>query len=970
MRKASLLAKISLEYWRHHTKRFFTLMTVLVLGVSAVCCTALLIRSEKQALLEEELRLLGDYDIIACRISDSTAERLRCEEGVEKLGKYYELGCVQNASGTKAFAAAFADSESEKLYHMTCSKGRYPENEDEVVLDHRTAKSMGVSPYPGERIELSFCGDQGELISTKEYTVSGIIESSSAVVMGGWYRYPNEMGEGVYDMPSVFFYGGRSDTVTAFMQTDDSTKTTDLIGRILALPDTGITYEQISSPNGRRFAYAYILGISDTLWQNGEPTLGDVDSSMQSGSTVKDFYSDVLMPIFTCMAFLIVVISVVGIARNVLRDKQECFAVLSSLGLGPNELRLYILLDLMSVGVLCAAVGAGLGILLHIGMISALNSGFDLKLSYGFGCSDYVDAVTFDPFALAAGTILLCLLAAVLLSLISLRGRTPVELYSETGRPKLRRRRPARTRRGMISKSLRLGNAGVAVISAVMMSSALFGYTYFRALADKENSELEFEKEEAGLGEWDYKAERSDSIMSYSFGIENRHDCGIRQIDFEELRRQPFVKKAFGKIADRSTRLSFREGSLDLDMLRALRFFDLRQFAEEEPDNELAAADKEAEEAMISAIGYNSSELVYALPTVGFYDDELEELEPYVMEGSIDLEKLGAGEEVLLVMTKTGYQSFSPLFHAGDELPLSDIVLNDEEEGYDFGAFDPSKFAEPVYKKQVTTPEGDRVELTSYAFGKRRDIPVRVGAVVALDMEQYKKYMTPASQNEYGMNAFCSVKAFEAWGLKNRNLTDVCFALDSERSVDEADSFWYSMISRSKGMTGHSTSEIAAGMNRGTRKIMSIYYCMMVILTLIAAVTIAIILYTDIRMRSSRIAVLRASGMSLRQLASSLVVSNIVYPIVGTAFAFLPLWGCQRFFESVRGKLESGEWVWEEHQWVSDVPYWKDLFDYSPYRAAAFIFAVCVVIMLAVTLPQTALLKKQEIAGELERSSF
>ena len=48
-----MLIKMSFQYWRHHRKRLLTFMLSLVLGVSALCCTALLIRSEKSAVYEE-----------------------------------------------------------------------------------------------------------------------------------------------------------------------------------------------------------------------------------------------------------------------------------------------------------------------------------------------------------------------------------------------------------------------------------------------------------------------------------------------------------------------------------------------------------------------------------------------------------------------------------------------------------------------------------------------------------------------------------------------------------------------------------------------------------------------------------------------------------------------------------------------------------------------------------------------------
>ncbi|MBR1764310.1 MAG: FtsX-like permease family protein [Ruminococcus sp.] len=975
MRRSFLLARLSLQYWRNHKRIFFTFLTALVLGVSALCCTALLIRSEKQAVLEEELRLLGDYDLIAYDLPDSAAEEIRADSRVTAFGKYYRLGYSEGASGARVNAAAFGDKQSRDIYHMTCSKGHYPENAEEVALDSAAAKALGISPYPGERLSLSLYSPKGSLISKKEYTVSGIFEASNSMLYGGWLRYPSCYAENEYEMPGAFFFNDNSPAfsgskATVFLQADAS-QADALFDRLSELSNT-----KADRPNGRCFAYSYVLGnVLELYTDHGEISEQTIGWAVENGDTVRDFYSGILMPVFTAIVFIIVVLCVVGITGNIIRDRRESFAILSSLGLDGRSLRAYIACDLTLTAALCTAVGLGLGCLLHMGMISLLNRLYDLKLQFGFSCSKYVNAVTFSPVLLAVVTVMLCVAAAILISLIRIRGKTPSELLAESSRTRRRIIRPHRYKswKRLIRKRIRLGSAGIALVSILVMGTALFGYTFFRALSDKNNNELKFEKEQAGLGEWDYKAEKSDRSQMYIFNIENHHDNGISKEAYSRLAGQPFVKSIFGKMVNRSTRIAVKEGSMDKDRLSALRMYDLRPARGSYSTTELAKADKEAEDAMISAIGYENDELIYSLPTVGLFDDGLEELEPRVTEGSIDLEKLRSGEEVLLVMTKSGYMSFKELYHAGDALPLSDIVLSDEEEQYDLGHFDPSEHAEPVYRKNVMTDDGFEVELTAYAFGERKDIAVKIGAVVVLDIDAAKKYMTPAAVGNYGMNAFCSVEAFNAWGLKDDRLTDVFVGLDDISSVNKADLYWYDMLSRTKGMTSHSTAEITAGMNRGTRKIMSVYYCMMIILISTAAVTIAIGLYTGIRIRSSKFAVLRACGMELRQIVRVVLRQNIVYPIVGIALSPVPVWLCQRYFGLVRKRFEAaedGDWP-PELLWIFEqIPTSYDLFSYNIAAAMAVIFGVYLVIILAVTLPQILYLKRQSIPAEIERSSF
>ena len=62
MKMLKLLLKLSSEYWNKHRQRFLSFAFLVMAGSAALCSVALLIRSEKSAILEEELVLLGNYD--------------------------------------------------------------------------------------------------------------------------------------------------------------------------------------------------------------------------------------------------------------------------------------------------------------------------------------------------------------------------------------------------------------------------------------------------------------------------------------------------------------------------------------------------------------------------------------------------------------------------------------------------------------------------------------------------------------------------------------------------------------------------------------------------------------------------------------------------------------------------------------------------------------------------------------------
>ncbi len=382
---------------------------------------------------------------------------------------------------------------------------------------------------------------------------------------------------------------------------------------------------------------------------------------------------------------------------------------------------------------------------------------------------------------------------------------------------------------------------------------------------------------------------------------------------------------------------------------------------------------------MIEKIGYKKADLIYSCPTVALFDDTLDELDKFVIDGKIDKQKLKDGSEVLLVMDITNKIKFEKTFKAGDNLPLSDIVLNEKEEQLDFSSLDFSQLGEPVYQKKVKSYTGEETEERSYAIGKRKDINVKIGAVIILDLDVANKLMTEAAEGDKGLNVFCSPDSFEKWGVGERNLTELSIKINNDASIEDADNLWYDTIAQTKGISSYSTTEITESMNKGTRKIMSIYYSMMIIIALTAAVTIGISLYTDIRMRSRKFAMLRACGMSTRQILFMICRQNLLYPIVGVLCSFVPLMLCNKLFKYIAQKVERGEWSprlpifaqgAESVPWINNVPYEYNLYDSNIKAAVIIMLAVYFVIILLVTMPQIRFIRKQSIVDEIEKSSF
>lgn len=992
MSKIKLLSKISLQYWRCHGARFLTLALSVMLGAAALCSTALLLRSEKNLVLEEEFDALGNYDIIMYEMDASMEQTLGELPEVERIGFYYELGYGGVPGAESAYkTAAYGDEQSRELYHMSCSRGRYPEAEHEVAIDSSTASALGIAPYPGETIRLSLYDRNRQVIGEQEFLVSGIYDVVQEGNQYGYKRYYQEMEDIGYEVPLIIMSPAMNDrydsqVITAYVQAAD-----ELDGYTAIREAVGgdAPWSAVVISMGRQFSYEYILGAGEAVsYRYGGLNLQNLQQAIRDGNVFRDFYSSILIPVISGLILIVIVLALTSFLRSLVKDRLEQIAILRLQGMRAIGGGAFLMIDLLVWVAVFTLVGLAVGCGLHVLLISTVNAFLDLRLSFGFVCNEYVRAVTVNPYGYGAGVMAVCTIPAVLLSVRQVVGRTPILLLQETHRRKGAGRVSGRKREPdwkiLSNQALMLHDPSVLFLVIILMGTAFFGYTYFRALADKNNSELNAVLEERELGQWDYVAEKPESIDRFGTNAESRHDCGLEPETFRRLLQQDGVTDSYSMIVNASTRLTYPQGTEDAAVLELLSDSSIRQFTPSE--EEYANACYESELAVLQAMGYSTEEAVYEVPTVGLPWKQMEALESCLAAGALNREKLAAGEEVVVAVTAENREAALKAFPIGSSLPLSDILLSEEEEACSFGAGRQALKFEPVYAKDVMMPpmmEGEEavlVNLKAYAFGSRVDIDTKVGAVLVIeDPEMLQRCMVeksdvyPGGEKEYGVNLLCLEDVFAAWGLPDRRYTKAGIMAEDSFAMEELEWDWYRMIAQGNGMHSYSTLNIRADMDAGSNRVMCIYYAVMFMLILVAMCAIGMQLYASIRRRSMDIAYMRAVGMSMSQLARVILRQNIFYPIIGAVCAMIPAALCQCFFFYIRQNLGGSVFVIaadERLPWWLSIPYRYNLFAYHPILTLLLLFCLVVLLMGVVTIPQLVYIRRMQVVEDLEKVTF
>ena len=980
--------KLISRYWKNQLGRLFCLIGILLVGISVVTNTGYIVRSEKAFRLQYLLDNLGDYDCIFYGAPLSLERDLLEVDGVENVGKYVEVGYAQSDNNHSAKVASFLDESSRLMYHMSTVEGHYPENPDEIVIDYKTAIKMGVPPYVGETISLDIADMDGNSLGSKQYTISGIIQESSDMVFMGWLRYPYTITN-EYVMPGIYIYPSEAetfgyDTAVMFAQTSDS-----CIDFYSYLDWDKYSEVNWSFERGRVFANAILMKA--TMYLDGEDDMSSIDDIISNKQYKMDFYSNVLIPIVTILTIVVLVLSLQSLIKGIIADRQQMYGVLRNIGLSNKSLVGLIIAEFSVISLITLVIGNYLGRYLHVGFVDMANKLMNARLNYGFDAPSIVCEVTYNPVVLSIVLVLFCVIFSLVIPVKNLRKLSPAEmistdnaLYKVNVNKVKRKKSQIKSWLGTINRRVSLHDSVTFIIMMIVASSMLFGYVYFCALAEKNNAEYIGYLKENHMNSADYKANRSKDIIDSALGVSNRHDAGVDSDTVDKIINSDMVDDYSAVIVNTSTRFVFQEKP-DSSVTNLLGNHKLTR--DVFPFNEYGDAQREEQSACLESMGFEPDCYMYQVPIIGIYEEQFDQLSECQMVGNINYDAVANGTEVIIAVPEKMFESCKELYPVGTELPLSEVVLNDDEEMLNFNSIEASEGVYRKYEKYVLDNEGNEIRLIGFTYGTRKDLNVVVGAIVALDDEMSAKYLLPDARGEsyntdletgesinttnYGLGILTpGSKTFEAWGLPDRNYTEVTVKLKENVNVREFDKFWWDAIASSESIEVVSTYDIKNTMQTDAMRSMVCFYQIIVMLVFIGIVSITMSLYVTTQGKFMQLQRLRMIGMSVKQFATVFITQNMYYPIVSTIAAIIPVYLCQSLIDYICGKLRNGELtglfdgIEGQEPWYYELPLWQNLFDYNFPQALICCFLICLMLILIGTSFQVVYMKKRKMIKE------
>ncbi|MDE7222471.1 MAG: ABC transporter permease, partial [Acetatifactor sp.] len=680
----------------------------------------------------------------------------------------------------------------------------------------------------------------------------------------------------------------------------------------------------------------------------------------------KDFYAYALIPTFSGIVLFVAFVSIYNVISTSLAERKRQLAMLRCIGMERRQAIKMALVETFFMVIGSMAIGFALGVAIYASIL-ALQKSAGINVYSAFRVNKVIRATTVNPYIFPAVSCFICSFLAVLLPYLMEISSSPIESMRSDDSVTHRKSFGIKSRAVMLGKMSGgvKQNLSCFIIVITVIWSSVFGYSYFSAQSVLDNRVYRAQLENSQLMGLDYLAQRDFHYALCGNTQLNQHGSGIPLELADSIYESVDIKAVYGIIETKSTKAVYCIDEVEKEILSALSTTNLAC-------NVLAGLE-ELEEKYFKKLGYLDNEMLFNIPTVGVSMDTLDFLAQYLVDGSIDREKLLAGEEVLILQT-TAQSPFS----VGDVIPMTDAVIDDPvAEEFDFSkGFVPEGY-EPDFYFHYTDNENPN-SFPGYAFGARCDYEVTVGGhIVITDPDIAAFFYTKGLVGDCGFNLLCAAEAFSQWGLPDRNYSKLGVKLAENADIDRFEELWYSMIGSSREIDSTSVAAIRRQMNSVTRTNISIFYAMITIVVILGLVGIVNSTNLRIRRQLHTYSILRAIGFSKSGLILMILRQGLLYTVMGSLTSFVPL--C--FFEIVRqvairatnagvGMMLTVQNGRIDIPWQALFPRYIELFAQPVPLITCVVFAaMCLIVLLSNVIPAIWIARKN-ITEALRNDDF
>lgn len=857
--------RMYLSYWKCHKARLLAVMFSLMLAMASIVFMIYWNRSASVARFEQILNNIGNYDYIIYDVTMESYAQVLADEKLDMVGCMTIHGTCSSDTDI-SFIAGSLDETGIMAYRAPVKSGHYPINEDEIAAEEKVFLQLGVAPVIGEQVELTLVDNENQVISTKIYTVSAILDSFTQDRQDSLLS----IDAGNFQYPKVYF----SNALNARG-----------IHYLLACQNTSLTHEETMeylSTLGYYRYHSWARASAEQVIAQSTAVTNRASVADNLDNAEPDYESRIVTPICTFIVILLAGICVYISANVVYRDRRQQFIIFRSVGLSKNRLLRMLIMEAVLITGIALLAGFLLGAGIYWTAVQCSGFVLEQKLPLAFQVVNVVEASTLNPYAYPAIACAICAFWSFFLSIRTviiqdnLLEQPLGELDGRKSKPTKEKRFNQLMRHVLIKKKI----SSLCIFSGllILMVTLYFGALYYSEKVEHDTFSLQYSINQMGAYGFDYYAQKDFSNSVCARAQINRQEItGIEASDVTGLIQMEEVDTyAFG-IEVRGTRIV--ESGLRKEVEAAIGNVNLKATVQDYL-KDLFIKSKLAQ-------GYNEEDELYNVPTLGIDESQLSAFETHILSGAIDIDKLKQGEEIVLVVDNA--ETLCPC-QVGDAIRLSDVVISDKTAAeFNFSRGGVPANEEPHFYYDYIREDGTIEKTAGYSFGTQVENEVTIGAIVTLDGHPLKDFyqVSPVTGQPIGIYIMTLSDAFQKWGLPDENITKLGISVKSDKE-GELRTAWLYLMANSNEVNETRVIEAKEDIIEATKNQMLYLIVLMVMVCIMAVYVIYSSISFSIKTQMRKITQMRALGLPHRRVLGFYIREMLRYLGFASAVSWIP----------------------------------------------------------------------------------
>ena len=717
-KKKLSVSKLAFGNIRMHKRQYILIVISIVLAMIFSTGTVFFMSCMKSSKTEIGYNNYGEQTDIMMNPGDFNFEAGVKSGDIESMPSYINVlsFAYNEKKGLKrGVNICKADEAAKKTYRIIVTEGRYPEKAGEIAVERIALARLGIKAELGKKITLRTLTANGNKYMKdyveKTYTLVGILYDKKTQI----YNFGEYDDDSTILNPAAFVSSeeqvelGGKDIVLALYKVKNYQARKNLYGD----RGGGILYEGQPVPD-------YDLTIWDKVVSQKDVGVSFFDSFLYP-STLEQ--SNVVTKVKTAAAIVVILavsscIGIVNAFNTNLNERKKQIGLLRAVGTTKRQIISIFGREAFILCLICAP-------------ISILVSFFGVKAFAYFMGDKFIFAPDIKVLLIGTALSIICVMLAALIPLLHITKISPMQAIRNT--ELMRKMKNSRVHsqasfnpsKLIAKRNLSFSKARQVGICLFLVLTIVISGLSFALLFESIDQEYEY----------DY------SLSDYSSDIDSFINCADNETQFTENLRQdmltiPYIASAeleskdivVNMLIDGEYPLYFR--IKNYGTANAIYESDRYVAKKDQKNLDVILGEEYSEEYMAIKKKAGYSQNVYTNRLCASSEDDVKELEKYVIDGKINIDKINSGEEI--VVDACEELGFYVQFNKKGYM-FSSMTLDMDKRSEDYKRFKGS------YNKILATAKspfkaGDTITLSVLVEknGKltRTDKQVKIGAIV------------------------------------------------------------------------------------------------------------------------------------------------------------------------------------------------------------------------------------------------